>query len=42
MGINIKYKLLNSCGRCPECGSMNTGQSTYTDYCNDCDWRVVY
>ena len=27
---------------CPECGSYNTGQSTYTDYCNTCGWSQGY
>jgi hypothetical protein len=27
---------------CPECGSYNTGQSTYTDYCNSCGWYNSY
>lgn len=27
---------------CPECGSKNTGQSTYSDYCNDCGWSYGY
>lgn len=22
--------------RCPNCGSMDTGQSTYVDWCNKC------
>jgi predicted RNA-binding Zn-ribbon protein involved in translation (DUF1610 family) len=27
---------------CPNCGSYNTGQSTYADYCNSCDWGQGY
>lgn len=27
---------------CPKCGSWNTGQSTYTDWCNTCGWGVGY
>lgn len=27
---------------CPNCGSYNTGQSTYNDYCNSCDWYTNY
>jgi predicted RNA-binding Zn-ribbon protein involved in translation (DUF1610 family) len=27
---------------CPDCGSYNTGQSTYTDYCNSCGWSQGY
>lgn len=27
---------------CPECGSHNTGQSTYADFCNTCDWGQGY
>lgn len=27
---------------CPNCGSYNTGQSTYVDYCNSCDWSQGY
>lgn len=28
--------------QCPECGSYNTNQSTYSDYCNSCDWSIGY
>lgn len=28
--------------KCPNCGSYNTGQSTYADYCNSCDWGQGY
>lgn len=28
--------------RCPDCGSTNTGQSTYSDYCNDCGYSQGY
>lgn len=27
---------------CPNCGSYNTGQSTYADYCLSCDWGNSY
>jgi hypothetical protein len=27
---------------CPNCGSYNTGQATYADYCNSCDWYTSY
>lgn len=27
---------------CPNCGSYNTGQSTYVDYCNSCGWSQGY
>lgn len=27
---------------CPNCGSYNTGQSTYTDFCKTCDWVQTY
>lgn len=27
---------------CPNCGSYNTGQSTYSDYCNSCGWGHSY
>lgn len=27
---------------CPNCGSYNTGQSTYSDYCKSCDWHQSY
>lgn len=27
---------------CPACGSYNTGQSTYVEYCNTCDWVQGY
>jgi len=39
----IKKFILKLLGfKCPECGSTNTGQSTYTDYCNDCGWYQGY
>jgi hypothetical protein len=28
--------------QCPRCGSWNTGQATYVDYCNTCDWSEGY
>lgn len=28
--------------KCPNCGSYNTEQSTYADYCNSCDWGQSY
>jgi hypothetical protein len=27
---------------CPNCGSYNTGQSTYADFCNTSDWYFSY
>jgi len=27
---------------CPNCGSYNTGQATYVDYCNSCNWSQGY
>lgn len=37
------FKLMNSgFGSCPNCGSENTGQSTYADWCNDCGWSFGY
>ena len=39
---NIEYFLKRGCGRCPECGSEDTGESTYADWCNDCDWYFGY
>ncbi len=27
---------------CPNCGSYNTGQSTYADYCKSCEWGQGY
>lgn len=28
--------------RCPKCGSTNTGQGIYVDWCNDCGWEESY
>ena len=28
--------------KCPNCGSTNTGSSTYSDWCNDCDYSFGY
>lgn len=28
--------------QCPNCGSYNTGQATYADYCNTCGWYTSY
>ena len=41
---NLFKKLIKvfSFGRCPDCGSMNTSQSTYADWCNDCNWSQGY
>ncbi len=27
---------------CPNCGSYNTGQATYADFCNSCGWTQGY
>jgi uncharacterized OB-fold protein len=37
---NNQYHLQETA--CPECGSYNTGSSTYTDYCNTCGWVQGY
>jgi predicted nucleic-acid-binding Zn-ribbon protein len=38
-------KLIKSClggFKCPDCGSTNTEQSTYADWCNDCGYNQGY
>lgn len=40
--MKIEYRLMKGSFQCPECGSWNTGQATYVDFCNDCDWRTIF
>jgi len=42
MRLIKKVLKIFSFGKCPQCGSNNTGQSTYADWCNDCDWFQGY
>lgn len=35
-------KVQDTSSPCPECGSTDTGSSTYTDYCNNCGWGFSY
>lgn len=37
-----EFRLFRGPFTCPDCGSSNTGQGTYVDFCNDCGWSFGY